>query len=188
MCTGRCDCKLLEQTAFRRILANHCARYPQFEVQDVYKLIHQGVMASEHAIADPEQARAWLEREAGGLGSGLPDPVIDPISQDGRIARVHLRPYLAAGGDLEALLEAFICTANEQRGTKTELKRRWSLAEQMAEAGELELGAAAFRKFFSEMEQNGFPAVHHSEAYTRAYKPAYRVVVHEFLGQAGFAG
>jgi hypothetical protein len=145
-------------------------------------------MGSEHAIADPEQARAWLEREAGGLGAGPPEPVIDPISPDGCIARVHLRPYLAAGGNLEALLAVFIRTANELSGTKTKLKRRWSVAEQMAEAGELELRAAALRKFFSEMEQNGFPAVHHSEVYTRAYKPAYRVVIHEFLGQEGFAG
>jgi len=58
---------LPEQTAFRKIIANHCARYPQLEVQDVYKLIYQGVMGSEHAIADPEQAQKVRSRIASKL-------------------------------------------------------------------------------------------------------------------------
>jgi len=35
--------------------------------------------------------------------------------------------------------------------------------------------------FFSKMEGNRFPKVHHSKAYKAAYHPAYRVIVRGFL-------
>ena len=72
-------------------------------------------------------------------------------------------------------------TAREYWGTGATLYRYWRDAEHMAVAGLLPLGCGALREFFVDMQADGFPAVHHSDAYARTYHPAYRVVVRRFL-------
>ncbi len=171
-----------QETAFRRILSDQLLRYPRLELQDLYKLIHQAAKGSEHAVKDVAAARNWLEHELNGLGKGPEEPVVDTISPDGRIVRINLRPYIAAGGDPSALLTAFIRTAKEFQGTWAILRRFWSYVEQMTAAEELPLAPAELRRFFAKMEAERFPATHHSMAYQAAYHPAYRVIVHEFLG------
>jgi len=170
-----------EASAFRAILASHAARYPALQMQDYYKLVYQAAFGSEHAVTDADQARLWLEREVEGLGAGPEEPLVDPISGDGQIARVHLRPYVASGADIDLLLDAFIRTAKEFRGTGERLRRHWSYLERMAEEGALGVALEGLRAYFGEMETKGFPAVHHSEEYARSYRPAYRVVVQKYL-------
>ena len=108
-------------SSFHAILLNHAARDPAWQSRDVYKLAHQAALGSEHAVIDRERARGWLEEELAGL-SGLEhiptdEPLIDPISVDGSIARVHLRPLVRLGLPAEPLLDAFLRTAEEYRGT-----------------------------------------------------------------------
>jgi hypothetical protein len=90
------------------------------------------VLGSEHAVTNEAAARDWLEREIAGLGPGPEEPLIDVIACDGRIARVHLRPFLAGGGDPEALLRAFVRTANEHHGSGRELRAAWRTATILA--------------------------------------------------------
>lgn len=175
------DSSLAEECAFRRILAWHTTRYPRLAVQDLYKLVFQGALGSEHAAADDSQARVWLEREVEALAEGPESPVIEPLPANGQIVRVNLRPYLAQQGDLEALLDGFIRTAREYKGTEEQFRRYWRYAEQMAEEGILGLAVNELRRFFQDMEAQGLPAVHHSEAYRKAYQPAYRVLVPSIL-------
>jgi len=102
---------------FRRILENHFLRYPQMQIADLYKLLHQAALGSEHAVRDERVARDWLEDELVEMGDGPDDPLMDPLTPDGQILRVHLRPYRRAGKKSEMLLKAFIQTANEWRST-----------------------------------------------------------------------
>jgi hypothetical protein len=175
---------MTEETAFRRILSNQLLRYPRLEVQDLYKLVYQAAMGSEHAVQDAAMARDWLERELGELGEGPEEAAVDSISPAGRIVRINLRPYIAAGGNPTALLTAFVRTANEYQGTLPLLRRFWSFVERMADAREWPFALVELEGFFGKMETGGFPAVHHSRAYQRAYHPAYRVIVYDFLESA----
>jgi hypothetical protein len=170
-----------EEAAFRCILSNQIQRYPCLAIQDLYKLIFQASFGSEHAVVDRAAAGRWLERELRELAPGPEEPSIDPISADGRVVRINLRPYLMAQGNLAALLDAFVQTAREYRGTEAALHRYWHDAEYMAAAGLLPFAREALQGFFAQMQAADFPAVHHSPAYTTAYHPAYRVVLSEFL-------
>ena len=170
-----------DERRFRQIITRQMIRYPRMEVQDLYKLIHQAAMGSEHAISSVDAARSWLEREVNELAEGPEEPVVDVISPDGRIVRINLRPYLHSGGDLPALLNAFIQTANEYRGTTEGLQLYGLYAQRMAEEGGLPFERAELASFFDRMEAKGFPAVHHSSAYEEAYHPAYRVILYEYL-------
>ncbi len=174
----------MTKNPYQRILAEHTARYPLLEIQDLYKLIFQGVMGSKHAVGDPAQARKWLDTEVASLEDGPVEPLIDPISKNGEIVRIHLRPYIAKDGDLSALNAAFLRTANEHKGTYEELEAFWFSAEHMAADGELLFQRQALRTFFEKMRGLGFPAVHHSEGYTRAYRPAYRVIRFEYMADS----
>jgi len=158
------------------ILRDHLFRYPAMQIQDVYKLLHQAAFGSEHAISNPESARKWLERELVEMGSGTDEVTIDPISPDGEIARVHLRPFTAQGGDPETLLTAFIRTANEFHGDKNNLEEYWRIATGMMLSSALEMN-----DFIESMREKSYPAVHHSFAYEKIYRPAYRVVWRKFI-------
>lgn len=167
--------------SFEDILARQYARHPQMALADLYKFIHQAALGSEHAVADTAMARRWMDDEIATLSDGLPEPLLDPLTPDGRLARVHLRPYLAEGGSPEDLLQAFVQTANTYHGSKEQLRAYWQTAETMAEAGDLPFPPDTMAVFIARMAEAGYPAVHHSDAYNEAYHPAYRVVAVDLL-------
>ena len=181
------DGQAAAQEGFVELVVRHLARYPAMQLEDVYKLAHQACLGSEHAVPDRAHAERWLERELAQLGDGPPEPTIDPIAPDGRIVRVHLRPFLAGGGDVAKLLEAFVRTANEFRGSSEWLVSCWAGVEAMVAAGVLPFAGADARAFGRRMAAAGYPAVHHSAAYAAAYRPAYRVVARELLPRAPWA-
>lgn len=158
------------------ILRDHFSRYPAIQIQDMYKLLHQATLGSGHAISDLESARIWLERELTEMGSGYEEAAIDPISPDGEIVRVHLRPFIARGGDSEMLLTAFIRSANEFHGDKTTLETYWKTATGMKHFLSDEMD-----RFIASVRANHYPAVHHSAVYESTYHPAYRVICRKFI-------
>jgi hypothetical protein len=165
----------------RATLLDHAARYLKWEIPDIYKLIHQAAMGSEHAAADECAARAWLLRELREMGPGTDEPLIDPISPDHSIVRVHLRPFARMGLDAEMLLAAFLRTAREFRGSAPRLERGLEDAAQLAGEGLIAADPAEIELLAARMKASGYRAVHHSAAYVDAYRPAYRVAAREFL-------
>jgi hypothetical protein len=161
---------------FESVIQAHLARYPAMQIQDMYKLIHQAAMGSEHAVASTDGPRSWMERELAEMGTGPDEPMTDPISADGQILRVHLRPFVAQGGDPEMLLTAFIRTANEFRGDTKILRRYWKVAIELGHFPSDQLDA-----FMQSMQAKKYPAAHHSPEFERLYRPAYRVVWRKFL-------
>ena len=172
---------LKDKLEIRQIITNQVWRYRLIEIPDLYKLFYQATMGSEHAISSEDKARVWLEREVNDLPPGPDEPMIDPISPDGKIVRVNLRPFVFANRDITTLLDAFVKTANVFRGKKEILSSYWAILEGMATKGELAFELEELKSFIEEMDRKGFPAIHHSSTYKEAYKPAYRIIVKEFL-------
>jgi hypothetical protein len=165
----------------RTILAQHARRYENWGVADLYKLIHQASHGSEHALGDETQVRHRLERELAQLGPGKDEPLIDPISPDGRIVRIHLRPFARRHLNEEALLKAFILTGSEFHPSADRLIEYAAVAGQLAQEGVLSFSEEEISRYIDDLRTSGFPAVHHSWRYTQDYQPAYRVVAWEFL-------
>ena len=155
---------------------SHLNRYSQMQIQDMYKLLHQASLGSEHAVSNPESARRWLVRELAEMGEGISEPLIDPISPDGQIVRVHLRPFISYGYDSNLLLDAFIRTANEYRRNTQWLKQYWQDA-----FGVTGFSIRKMDEYFGALKEKDFPAVHHSAEYKKLYRPAYRVVSLAFV-------
>ncbi len=179
-----------QRRGIEAVLSEHIARYPAMQIQDLYKLVHQGAYGSEHAMPGYQQALDWLSSElvrlaAEGPGAGdLPGPLVEALAPDGEIVRVHLRPYLKNGWDPGPLLEAFVRTAAEYPRSPDRLRAFAEAAEGMARDGRLPFAADSVTAFFARLEEDGFPAMHHSERYQEQYQPAYRVIAGAFLPES----
>jgi hypothetical protein len=163
---------------FEEIIHTHQQRYPLMEIQDVYKLIHQAALGSEHALVSPESVRQWLYCEVSQMGSGPDEPLIDPISTEGQIVRIHLRPFIAQGYDLKLLLNAFIQTAIEYRGDVKMIENYWEVASRLGY-----YQCSEMKTFLRDKKGEGFPAAHHSLVFAKNYRPAYRVICKDYLLQ-----
>lgn len=166
---------------FAEVVAEHLRRYPGLEIQDLYKLAFQAAMGAEHAVPSREAARAWLEREIAGLVMTSAEPLSDPLSPDGELVRINLRPFIDVGGDADMLLDAFVQTATDFEGSSSRLEEYWSTIESMAASGRLPFGREDLQRFRVEMKERGWPALHHSATYDRLYHPAYRVVLRRLV-------
>jgi hypothetical protein len=165
-----------------QLLAGHLTRYPAMQLDDIYKLLHQAALGPGHAVTNPAAARKRLDEEIATLDSGgNPEERLDVISPDGRLARVHLRTYLDAGGSVDALNQAFVETANTYAAAPDKLVRFCGCLGDLAQSGAIPFGREHLEQHFARIAQDGYPAIHHSEAYRLAYRPAYRVVAVDFL-------
>jgi hypothetical protein len=190
--------------AWRQVVVAHATRHPSLGVEDLYKLLHQGVFGSGHAVDDVRGARAWLEKELQRLASETPlrghevgrgsprdsprglasegteeaEPLFEPVAPEARIVRVHLRPFLARGGDPEALLAAFVATANRTPGSREVFMCAASAA---GTAGVGSWSPLEWERFVSDRARVGLPAGHHSPAFEATYRPAYRVIAADLL-------
>ncbi len=166
-----------QQTLAEHLKAHHQTR-PHMQIQDIYKLLYQAYMGIGHLIADQDSALAYLRRECEALSTlGGDEPLWEPISLDGAVGRVNLRPFLHSGMELESLAAALMDFAQHPPGTKQQLQTAWQDVGHLMDAGQLTLWPVQeFRDLTEQLEQNDYPAMHHSAAYRKAYRPAYRIL------------
>lgn len=164
-----------------QLLSQHLRRYPRMQLEDIYKLLHQAALGPGHAVKDKADALARLEAEAASLSDGPEEPVQDVISPDGKLVRVHLRPFLAAGGRLDDLCGAFVDTANTYPASPDKLAKFCGCLGDLAAAGGLPFPKADVVAWFDRIAAAGYPAVRHSAGFAEHYKPAYRVVSIDLL-------
>lgn len=168
---------------FQKIILMHVRRYPLWQVQDIYKLAFQAALGSEHAVVTPDLARQRLEEEVNNLVGRTTEPLLDPISANGEIVRVHLQPYMDAGFSMADLLIAFLRTSTYFTGSVGVLDDYLAQAAALAIKVDVSVRPAELKKFNAGMKATGFPAVHHSVVYREHYSPAYRVVMRGFLSE-----
>jgi hypothetical protein len=171
-----CDTSAWER-AYLRTLDAH----PKAEISDLYKVAHQGIRGSEHAVGDRADAAAWMTRELRELDTlpaTIDEPLVEPLPPDGRFVRVHLRPFIATGGDPEKLVDAFVATANAPVSDVAEFS---CAAAGAAKALESRGESASTRAFFEARRKAGYEATHHSPEYGTAYRPAYRVIARKYV-------
>ena len=155
----------------------HLDDHPLAGAEDLYKFLHQAVYGPGHAIPDREAAAAWLEREIENFEPPRDgESLCEALGGEPPLVRVNLRPFVSNGGDSALLVDAFVASANTDRGSSRRMTTVLSLAAsyvQCAGRGEL---APELKTLTVELADKDYPAIHHSEAYVEAYKPAYRVI------------
>ena len=143
---------------------------------DAYKLLHQATLGSEHAMPSREMAEEWLVREIAALPAGPAEPMVDTLGMGGQFVRIHLRPFLAAGGSPDSLLTAFVRTAQMAARDTAQLTCGLAVVRRLVADRETTWAADSVDRLFREAAAAGYPAMHHSDVFESAYRPAYRVV------------
>ncbi len=158
-------------------LAFDLADRPESEAADLYKFLHQAIFGPGHAIPDRTAAMSFMTDEIEGLGAPLPgEEPCRTLGGDPILVRVHLRPFVADGGDPEALVEAFVATAEQVHGSPNQMTEAIALVVKWLHSDRLQELATELEKLGRDLAKHDYPAIHHSAAYSEAYKPAYRVV------------
>lgn len=154
------------------------AEEPSATIQDAYKWLFQAARGGEHAAPSEEAARRWLEAEWTKLGPPLPgEPLVVPLRPDAAVVRLNLRPFKAAGGDPNALLQAFLSSARAFEPDPGLFVAAWrALGRGLARVGANGWDAAEFEALDRSSDKAGWPARHHSPGYVEARRPAYRVL------------
>jgi hypothetical protein len=178
----------LDQPGLLQLLRQHLGWYPQMQLEDVYKLIYQAVLGSEHLVSSAEQFSHYLELEFQHL---QPDPhqqLFEPLRTDGSLLRLNLRPYKSRHLNSSALIHPFLMTAKLASGTRAELEATWQAFSQLCHPGKLAVfDTTGLHQFTQLLEQQGYPALHHSETYRRLYQPAYRLISASLIPQLELA-
>ena len=169
-----------------RIIKKHIERHPQAQPRDVYKLIFQGVYGVGHIIS--EKAMEHLREEAERIPiEDYPDRLlVEPVSPDGSMVRVNLRPFMRRKLSLDGLFRVMTASADTY-GDDGRFLRLWRIFVNLVETGEIDLDLEKVRAIQDSIDVNGIKPMHHSEPYRQAYYPAYRVVRHD-LFSAEFCG
>ncbi len=168
--------------AWLELIRKHIHSHPEAEAVDLYKFLHQGVLGPGHMIANRESATGFLYKELADLPLSVPagegwEGLFEELDPRGDVLRVHLRPFLAAGGDPDSLAEAFVRSASafDPKTGQDRLVQLWKRL--IPELTGLLPDRANLESLDTELREAGYPMIRHSEAYRRAYSPAYRVVL-----------
>ncbi len=167
-------------TTLACLLDAHLSRYPLMQPEDVYKLLYQGALGPEHLTSSSKEFATRLREEYDAVLPGDDEPLWEAVRPDGSLGRVNLRPFKAKSGSPAALAAACFETTRQVWGAPQDLREAWVTFVSLCRSGRwavfslpqvLDLAAG--------LEEQGYPAVHHSQRYAEAYRPAYRLVGRE---------
>ena len=153
---------------FTTCLLEQLRLHPAMQPRDVLKLCYQAARGAEHLLADVSRARAYFDQEYSATPVDASLPLFELISE--HVARVNITAWKATDLPADWLFRMFVHTASVPIGG-TEL-----LTQYVDEAAAIAGSMPGWAETLATWREAGMPAVHHSEAYRAAEKPAYRIV------------
>ena len=165
-----------EREKTRKLLAEHYQRYPDLQIQDVFKFIYQSACGCEHLVSDVNEAvlRIRAEWESHTMESGCRADALD-----GDYSRIHLS-YLDEGLSAETLGKLFAASAKKEQNSLWKIQNKLSVARELVGENALPFSPEEFDKAAEEWKEQGCPAIHHSNRFREAYRPAYRVIASRY--------
>lgn len=160
----------------REALITHYQQYPQLQIQDVFKYIHQSSFGCEHMVSSLEAATEYIREESRGICKS--DVLIDRL--DGNYSRVHLA-YLEQGLTPDTLGRLFFASAKNEPDGKEKPEYKLSVAKELVHEKLLPFPQDEFDEAVKAWQDKGYPALHHSDIFRSAYSPAYRVISNRFV-------
>ena len=174
----------------REAIAQQLELYPESRVQDVYKNFCQDQLGPGHLIPNLEAAKAYLLSELQAYREDLdsaryarPAERFVQVGVDGNYVRVDLSVVLDSLVSAEALLDAFVRSANEGKTLSEDAWRaKWASVAKVLRRdfpgipdAESELAA------IDSLMGAGHLILHHSPAFSEAYHPHYRIVARDIF-------
>ena len=164
--------------------------YPETRVQDIYKSFCQDNLGPGHLIPDQQSARNYLESELRTFKEDLdsarydaPSIMYYPVGDQGNYVRVDLSVVLDGLVGEETYLDAFVRSANEgKRLTEEQWVAKWREVEKVIKKDFPDIpDAVKDLEMIDSYVEKGDLIMHHSEAFSNAYKPHYRIIARDIF-------
>jgi hypothetical protein len=166
----------------RAAVENQLATYPKSTLQDLYKNFFQDYFGPGHIVSDTTSAGAYLDRELSSFeqDSGA---YYEPTGYHGNFFRVNLSVIKEGLISRDVFFDAFVrSVSNIETISMEEWKEEWSSIDSVIRAMNLSLAnyEQDRKNLFSLLEQGKY-VVHHSEPFSEAYDPHYRIINREIF-------
>lgn len=161
----------------RELLITHCKTYPNLQIQDIFKFLHQSAFGCEHFVSSLCTATSFIAEEYRGLRDKKAT-YIEPL--DGDYSRVPLS-YIDRGLSAETLGRLFVASSKQEPNGMSVLLEKLKVAEQLVYEGLLPFSEEEFDEAMQKWKAQGYEALHHSDIFKASYRPAYRVINNRFI-------
>lgn len=161
----------------KKLLINHYKKYPELKIQDIFKFLHQSSLGCEHLISSHEIAFEKIITEVNSLEFN-DKKIIEEL--DGNYSRVSLG-HLKGSLSEKTFARLFFLSAKTEPCGINDLEKKLSVARELAAENKLPFTLKEFDEKKAEWETSGYPAVHHSLEFNKAYHPSYRVIENVYV-------
>lgn len=152
--------------------------YPKSELQDLYKSFFQDRFGPGHIIADTTSAGNYLRQEMA-TAKRFEGVYYEPTGYEGNLLRVNLRVLHEGLIDYDTFFSAFVRSVNSIKPyTVKKWKKEWRLIRQViGDMGLENLPHFAVQEAqINAVLEKGEYQMDHSDTYSEAYDPHYRIV------------
>ena len=179
-----------QQSAIKDAIDVQLGQYPESRVTDIYKNFCQDNLGPGHLIPNPQSARDYLLSELQEYREDLDSARYDkpalrytPVGDRHNYVRVDLSVVLDGLIDEETLLDAFVRSANEGRIlSEKDWVRKWHRVAAVIRRRYPDIpGAEADLAALDSLVGAGHLIMHHSEEFSEAYHPHYRIVASDIF-------
>jgi hypothetical protein len=151
-------------------------RYPKMKIEDMGKFIYLGTMGNSHTLEDIETAKRKLNFELLSVIARNDEPMYEELTPDGDIIKLNLRPYKDKNGTSELLLAAMAETAESYTPNLDKFKEYSKELLELTKEKILPFTQKSVKEYLKQIEDKKFQPIHHSEEFTKLFRPAYRVI------------
>ncbi len=163
-------------------MIKHLACRPKMQIQDMVKLIYQNEFAGGHIIKNEEDSLHRLKEECRHIERhfsvsgkcGDKSEVFEDIGNG--LCRFNLAFLKHTDLNIRTLNRFFVNTANSVCGSVQGFEEKLDILIQCLKDGQLPYSLDEITAYLKDYKNKGYPPVSHSEAYRKAYSPAYRIV------------
>lgn len=160
----------------KEILLAHYNTYPQAQLRDFFKFLHQSAFGCEHLLTDADMVLQRITSEAEHCTTKTTNPV-EPL--DGDFYRVHLC-VLHDGLSARTLAKLFILSAQPVANAAENLQQKLEVFLSLCESGQLPFPTKQAQQEIKKWQEDGFCACRHSDVFRTHYQPSYRVIRKEY--------
>ncbi len=158
----------------QKLIIEHYNTYPNANIKDFFKFLHQSSFGCEHIITDCGSAVRNIETEFEKMQKHEhSDNFVSYL--DGEYVRVDLG-YLYTGLSAKTLGKLLFLSAKKEENGQNELNEKLAVFKKMIETGILPFCIKDYEKEYENWKKAGFSAIHHSDRFREEYDPHYRVI------------
>lgn len=150
-------------------IQSHLEKYPLMQIQDILKLLMQGMLGPTHLIQDVNKLKANLLNEYNQCkDNNINYDLIEEISDE--YIRVYIKPYYIKYNNFDKLVDLFVKSCNLS----------YSLDEYKKEV--IKLINEDNKEFISQYLNGNSYVISHSLIYKENYQPHYLLISKKFKG------